>query len=176
MSISSTTVFMPSLLALKGIPGLDSVQCWIGIPFCVMYLIPMIRNFLLFIIIKSEHSFHEGMYIFLGMLGVADIALHTRLVLKMLGIFWFHVTDLFWFPIASKVAYSHITVHRGGHPACRGPGPLSHHPLRCITIFTHHLVTQNQGCGTTQGYHACVCMCAKLLQLCPSQTLWTVAC
>ena len=95
MSISSTTVFMPSLLALKGIPGLDSVQCWIGIPFCVMYLIPMIRNFLLFIIIKSEHSFRKAMYIFLGILGVADIALYTRTVLKMLGIFWFHVTDLF---------------------------------------------------------------------------------
>ena len=95
MSISSTTAFMPSLLAIKGIPGLESVQCRIGIPFCVMYLIPMIRNFLLFIIIKSEHSFHEAMYIFLGMLGVTDIALHTRIVLKMLGIFWFHVTDLF---------------------------------------------------------------------------------
>ena len=95
MSISSTTVFMPSVLALKGIPGLESVQCRIGIPFYVMYLIPMIRNFLLFVIIKSEHSFHEPMYIFLGVLGVADMALHTSIVFKMLRIFWFHVTDLF---------------------------------------------------------------------------------
>ena len=168
MSISNITVFMSSVLTLIGIPGLESVQCWIGTPFCVMYLIPMIRNFLLFIIIKSEHSFHEAMNIFLGMLGVTDIALRTSIVPKMLGIFWFHVTGLFWFLIASKVAYSHITVHRGGHPACHGPGPLSRHPLRHIAIFTHPLVTPNQGCGTTQGYHSCVCMCAKSLQLCPS--------
>ena len=95
MSISNITVFMSSVLTLIGIPGLESVQCWIGTAFCVMYLIPKIRNFLLFIIIKSEHSFHEAMNIFLGMLGVTDIALHTSIVPKMLGIFWFHVTDLF---------------------------------------------------------------------------------
>ena len=95
MSISNITVFVSSVLTLIGIPGLEYVQCWIGTPFCVMYLIPMIRNFLLFIIIKSEHSFHEAINIFLGMLGVTDIALHTSIVPKMLGIFWFHVTDLF---------------------------------------------------------------------------------
>ena len=95
MSISNITVFVSSVLTLIGIPGLEYVQCWIGTPFCVMYLIPMIRNFLLFIIIKSEHSFHEAINIFLGMLGVTDIALHTSIVPKMLEIFWFHVTGLF---------------------------------------------------------------------------------
>ena len=95
MSISNITVFMPSVFTLIGIPGLESVQCWIGIPFCAMYLTAVIGNALLLIIIKSEPSLHEPMYIFLGMLGVTDIALHTSIVPKMLEIFWFHVTGLF---------------------------------------------------------------------------------
>ena len=96
MSISNITVFMPSVLTLIGIPGLESVQCWIGIPFCAMYLMAMIGNSLLLIIIISEHSLHQPMYIFLGMLGVTDIALSTSIVPKMLGIFWFHVTEIYF--------------------------------------------------------------------------------
>ena len=96
MSISNVTIFMPSMLTLIGIPGLESVQCWIGIPFCAMYLIAMIGNFLLLIIIISEHSLHQPMYIFLGMLGVTDIALSTSIVPKMLGIFWCHVTEIYF--------------------------------------------------------------------------------
>ena len=95
MSISNVTIFMPSVLTLIGVPGLESVQCWIGVPFCAMYLIAMIGNFLLLIIIISERSLHQPMYIFLGMLGVTDIALSTSIVPKMLGISWFHVKDLF---------------------------------------------------------------------------------
>ena len=94
MSIYNTTVFMPSEFTLIGIPGLESVQCWVGIPFCAMYLMAMIGNSLLLIIIKSEHSLHQPMYIFLGMLGVTDIALSTSIVPKMLGIFWFHVPEI----------------------------------------------------------------------------------
>lgn len=96
MSISNITVFMPSVLTLIGIPGLESVQCWIGVPFCIMYLIAMIGNSLLLIIIKSEPSLHEPMYIFLGMLGVTDIALLTSVVPKMLGIFWFHIPEIYF--------------------------------------------------------------------------------
>lgn len=96
MSISNITVFMPSMLTFIGIPGLQSVQCWIGIPFCAVYLIAMIGNFLLLIIIKLERSLHEPMYIFLGMLAITDIALGTSVVPKMLGIFWFHVPEIYF--------------------------------------------------------------------------------
>ena len=96
MSIYNTTVFMPSEFTLIGIPGLESVQCWVGIPFCAMYLMAMIGNSLLLIIIKSEHSLHQPMYIFLGMLGVTDIVLLTSIVPKILGIFWFHVPEIYF--------------------------------------------------------------------------------
>uniref|UniRef100_A0A8D2AVW4 Olfactory receptor n=1 Tax=Sciurus vulgaris TaxID=55149 RepID=A0A8D2AVW4_SCIVU len=92
MFLSNVTVFMPPLLTLIGIPGLESVQCWIGIPFCAMYIMAVIGNSLLLFIIKSEPSLHEPMYILIGMLGVTDTVLASSIVPKMLGIFWFHIS------------------------------------------------------------------------------------
>ncbi|KAB1272489.1 Olfactory receptor 52A5 [Camelus dromedarius] len=94
MLIFNGSVFMPSVLTLVGIPGLESVQCWIGIPFCAMYLIAVIGNSLILVIIKYENSLHSPMYIFLAMLGATDIALSTCILPKMLGIFWFHVPEI----------------------------------------------------------------------------------
>ncbi|KAB0340532.1 hypothetical protein FD754_023048 [Muntiacus muntjak] len=88
------SVLMPSVLTLIGIPGLQSVQCWIGIPFCFMFLMAMIGNTLILVIIKYENSLHSPMYIFLAMLGATDIALSTCILPKMLGIFWFHLTEI----------------------------------------------------------------------------------
>ncbi|XP_051005498.1 olfactory receptor 52A5-like [Acomys russatus] len=88
------SVFMPSVLTLVGIPGLESVQCWIGIPFCVMYIIAVIGNSLILVIVKSEKSLHIPMYIFLAILAVTDIALSTCIFPKMLGIFWFHMPQI----------------------------------------------------------------------------------
>ncbi|XP_076970860.1 olfactory receptor 52A4-like [Tamandua tetradactyla] len=96
MFINNSSVFMPSVLTFIGIPGLESVQCWIGIPFCAMYITALIGNSLLLIIIKSERSLHEPMYIFLAMLGATDIAISTSIVPKMLGIFWFHLPEIYF--------------------------------------------------------------------------------
>ncbi|KAL2761287.1 olfactory receptor 52A5, partial [Daubentonia madagascariensis] len=88
------SVFMPSLFTLIGIPGLESVQCWIGIPFCATYLSAVIGNSLILVIIKYENSLHVPMYIFLAMLAATDIALSTCILPKMLGIFWFHLQEI----------------------------------------------------------------------------------
>ena len=145
MSISNLTIFRPSVLTLRGIPGLESVQCWIGIPFCVMYLVAMIGNSLLLIIIISEHSLHQPMYIFLGMLGVTDIALSTSIVPKMLGIFWFHVTEIYFDCCLLQMWLIHTL-------QCTESGILLAmaldryvaicYPLRHVAIFSHKLVTQ----------------------------------
>ncbi|XP_034506078.1 olfactory receptor 52A1-like, partial [Ailuropoda melanoleuca] len=145
MSISNMTVFMPSVLTLIGIPGLESVQCWIGIPFCAMYLTAMIGNSLLLIIIVSERSLHEPMYMFLGMLGVTDIALATTIMPKMLGIFWFHVPEIYFDSCLLQMWLIHtfqciesgilVAMALDRYVAIR-------YPLRHGAIFTHHLVTQ----------------------------------
>ncbi|XP_006885730.1 PREDICTED: olfactory receptor 52A5-like [Elephantulus edwardii] len=90
------SVFMPSILILIGIPGLESVQCWIGIPFSIMYLVAVIGNSFILVIIKCEKSLHKPMYIFLAMLGGTDIALSTCILPKMLGIFWFNLPEIYF--------------------------------------------------------------------------------
>uniref|UniRef100_A0A286XVG1 Olfactory receptor n=1 Tax=Cavia porcellus TaxID=10141 RepID=A0A286XVG1_CAVPO len=142
---SNITVFMPSVLTLTGIPGLESVQCWIGIPFCAMYLIAMIGNALLLLIIRSERSLHQPMYIFLAMLGATDIVLATSIMPKMLGVFWFHLPDINFDCCLFQMWLIHTF-------QCTESGILLAmafdryvaicYPLRYATIFTHQLVTQ----------------------------------
>ncbi|XP_049636361.1 olfactory receptor 52A1-like [Suncus etruscus] len=145
MSISNETAFMPSILTFIGIPGLETVQSWIGIPFFAIYFIGMIGNFLLLIIIKSERSLHEPMYIFLGMLGVTDMALATSIVPKMLGIFWFHVAEIYFVSCLLQMWFIHTF-------QCIESGILVSmaldryvaicYPLRHTSIFTPKLLIQ----------------------------------
>ncbi|XP_008709806.1 olfactory receptor 52A1-like [Ursus maritimus] len=145
MSISNATVFMPSVFTLIGIPGLESVQCLIGIPFCAMYLTAMFGNSMLLIIIKSERSLHEPMYIFLGMLGVTDIALATTIMPKMLGIFWFHVPEIYFDSCLLQMwlIHSFQCIESGILLAMALDRYVAIcYPLRHGSIFTHQLVTQ----------------------------------
>ena len=157
MSISNITVFMPSVFTLIGIPGLESVQCWIGIPFCAMYLTAVIGNALLLIIIKSEPSLHEPMYIFLGMLGVTDIALSTSIVPKMLGIFWFHIPEIYFDSCLLQMWLIHT--FEGFESGFLLAMALDRYvaicyPLRHASIFTPQLVTQIAA-AVTQDCHSC---------------------
>ncbi|XP_058401761.1 olfactory receptor 52A5-like [Diceros bicornis minor] len=137
------TVFTPSVLTLIGVPGLESVQCWIGIPFCAMYIVVLFGNFLLLVIIKIEQSLHEPMYLFLAMLGMTHIALSTCLLPKMLGIFCFHMPNIFFDACLLQMWLIHTF-------QCTESGillamALDHyvaicHPLRHATIFTHQLL------------------------------------
>ncbi|XP_061295784.1 olfactory receptor 52A1-like [Bos javanicus] len=145
MSISNITVFMPSAFMLIGIPGLESVQCWIGIPFCAMHLTAVIGNALLLTIIKSEPSLHEPMYIFLGMLGVTDIALSTSIVPKMLGIFWFHIPEIYFDSCLLQMWLIHtFEAFESGFLLAMALDRCVAicYPLRHASIFTPQLVTQ----------------------------------
>nr|XP_020007238.1 olfactory receptor 52A1-like [Castor canadensis] len=142
---SNMTVFMPSVLTLIGIPGLESVQCWIGIPFCAMYLIGMIGNSFLLFIIKAEHSLHEPMYIFVGMLGATDIALASSIMPKMLGVFWFHIPEIYFDSCLLQMWLIHT--FQGVESGILLAMALDRYvaicyPLRHGTIFTNQLITQ----------------------------------
>ncbi|XP_062951634.1 olfactory receptor 52A1-like [Cynocephalus volans] len=145
MTFSNITVFMPSVLTLIGIPGLEAVQRWIGIPFCAMYLIAMVGNSLFLIIIKSEPSLHEPMYIFLGMLAATDIALASSVIPKMLGVFWFHMPEIYFDSCLLQMCLIHT--FQGIESGILLAMALDRYvaicyPLRHAIIFTHQLVTQ----------------------------------
>ncbi|XP_008569545.1 PREDICTED: olfactory receptor 52A1 [Galeopterus variegatus] len=145
MTFSNITVFMPSVLTLIGIPGLEAVQRWIGIPFCAMYLTAMVGNSLLLTIIKSEPSLHEPMYVFLGMLAATDIALASSIIPKMLGVFWFHVPEIYFDSCLLQMCLIHT--FQGIESGILLAMALDRYvaicyPLRYVTIFTHQLVTQ----------------------------------
>ncbi|XP_069891466.1 olfactory receptor 52A5-like [Dipodomys merriami] len=145
------SVFMPSVLTLIGIPGLESVQCWIGIPFCVMYIIAVIGNSLILFVIKTEESLHIPMYIFLAMLAATDIGLSTCILPKMLGIFWFHSPDVFldacllqmWLIHSFQATESGILLAMALDRYVAICNPLRH-----ATIFSQQLLI-NLGVGVT---------------------------
>ncbi|KAM8821384.1 olfactory receptor 52A1-like [Eudromia elegans] len=86
--------FNPTFFTLIGLPGLEAVQHWLGIPFCAMFAAAILGNGLLLATIHTERSLHQPMYILLAMLAATDMGLCTTIVPKMLGIFWFALGDI----------------------------------------------------------------------------------
>ncbi|XP_036283524.1 olfactory receptor 52A5-like [Pipistrellus kuhlii] len=170
----NSTVFMPSVLTLVGIPGLESVQCWIGIPFCAVYVIALFGNSLILVVIKFERSLHEPMYLLLAMLGATDIALSTCILPKMLGIFWFHLPKIHFDACLLQMWLIHTF-------QCIESGILLAmaldryvaicNPLRHATIFTHQLLTQI-GVGVTLRGVLLVAPCLILIK-CRLKYYWT---
>ncbi|XP_015685281.1 olfactory receptor 52K1-like [Protobothrops mucrosquamatus] len=95
-------LFLPLLLApsnlsgqapsasflLLGLPGLESVQAWLSIPFCFIYAVTLLGNTTLLWVIWTESSLHQPMYLFLSILALTDMAMPTCILPKMLAIFW----------------------------------------------------------------------------------------
>ncbi|XP_027798621.1 olfactory receptor 52A5-like [Marmota flaviventris] len=143
--------FMPSVFTLVGIPGLESVQCWIGIPFCTMYVIAVIGNSLILVIIKKENSLHIPMYIFLAMLAATDMALSTCILPKMLGIFWFHWPEISFDACLLQMGLVHS--FQGTESGVLLAMALDRYvaicnPLRHATVFSQKLLT-HLGVGVT---------------------------
>ncbi|XP_017388271.1 olfactory receptor 52A4-like [Cebus imitator] len=144
LPVTNGTLFMPLILTFIGIPGLESVQCWIGIPLCAMYIIALIGNSLILIIINSEPSLREPMYIFLAMLGATDILLSTSIVPKMLGIFWFHLPEIYFDACLFQMWLIHTFqgIESGALLAMALDRYVAIcYPLRHAMVFTQQLVT-----------------------------------
>uniref|UniRef100_A0A8D1TWC9 Olfactory receptor n=1 Tax=Sus scrofa TaxID=9823 RepID=A0A8D1TWC9_PIG len=84
----------PGSFILMGIPGLEQAHVWIGIPFCIIYVVAVVGNCILLYLIVVERSLHEPMFFFLSMLATTDLILSTAGVPKTLGIFWLGAREI----------------------------------------------------------------------------------
>lgn len=90
MPVNNHTFFEPSVFPLIGIPGLESVLHWIGIPFFLSFVLAIVGNSLLITIIHTERTLHEPMFILLAVLATTDLSLTLCIKIvqsKMLGYF-----------------------------------------------------------------------------------------
>ncbi|XP_039214643.1 olfactory receptor 52D1-like [Crotalus tigris] len=78
----------PTSVLLLGLPGLESVQAWLSIPCCSIYVLSLLGNATLLWVIWTESSLHQPMYLFLSILALTDMAMPTCVLPKMLAIFW----------------------------------------------------------------------------------------
>ncbi|KAM9658640.1 LOW QUALITY PROTEIN: olfactory receptor 52H1 [Trichechus inunguis] len=86
--------YNPGPFILVGIPGLEQFHVWIGIPFCIIYIVAVVGNCILLYLIAVERSLHEPMFFFLSMLAMTDLILSTAGVPKTLSIFWLGAQEI----------------------------------------------------------------------------------
>ncbi|XP_074840467.1 olfactory receptor 51G2-like [Carettochelys insculpta] len=88
------TTFTHAVFLLTGLPGLEDVYLWVGIPFFLIYVILILGNSAILFVIKTDSTLHEPMYIFLSMLAVIDLGLSIATIPTILGVFLFNSREI----------------------------------------------------------------------------------
>ncbi|KAM9300294.1 LOW QUALITY PROTEIN: olfactory receptor 52B2-like [Morus bassanus] len=101
------TSLMPATFILAGIPGMDKLHIWI--PFCSVYLAALLRKRCQIVVIRTEHSLHQPMYLFLPTLAIADLMLLTTTLLKMLALFWFSAGEISFGACLTQMFFLHFS-------------------------------------------------------------------
>ena len=127
------------MFILLGILGLGNYHARLSIPFCHMSITAVLGNEALILVVFSECTLHEPMYVFLSMLAGTNILLSTTTVPKALAIFWFHAGEIALDACITQVFFIHVAfVAESGILMAMA---FDHYvaictPLRYITILT----------------------------------------
>ncbi|ELW71781.1 olfactory receptor 52R1 [Tupaia chinensis] len=166
----------PVSFILLGIPGLENSQFWIAFPFCAMYVVAIVGNIILLHVIRTDHTLHEPMYLFLAMLAVSDLVLSSSTQPKMLAIFWFHAHEIEYHACLTQVFFIHAfsSVESGVLMAMA----LHHYvaicfPLRHSSILTTSVVIRLGAAVLMRGL-LCVspcCFMVSRMPFCPNHVI-----
>uniref|UniRef100_A0A8C6S5S5 G-protein coupled receptors family 1 profile domain-containing protein n=1 Tax=Nannospalax galili TaxID=1026970 RepID=A0A8C6S5S5_NANGA len=136
----TTTTFM-----LTGIPGLEHMHVWIGIPFCSMYVVAVVGNVTILAVVRAERSLHEPMFLFLCMLSVTDLVLSTSTLPRMLCLFWLGAHDISFEACLVQMFFIHsFTAMESGFFLAMAIDRYVAicDPLRHATILTHSRIAK----------------------------------
>jgi olfactory receptor len=130
---------------LMGIPGLEHLHVWIGIPFCSMYAVAVVGNVTILAVVRAERSLHEPMFLFLCMLSVTDLVLSSSTLPRMLCLFWLGAHDIAFDACLAQMFFIHsFTAMESGFFLAMAIDRYVAicDPLRHATILTHSRVVE----------------------------------
>lgn len=140
MGPANKSQLSPSTFWLMGIPGLEHLHVWIGIPFCSMYMVALMGNVTILAVVRAERTLHEPMFLFLCMLSVTDLVLSTSTLPRMLCLFWMAAHDITFDACLAQMFFIHsFTAMESGFFLAMAIDRYVAicDPLRHATILTH---------------------------------------
>uniref|UniRef100_A0A8C4VEC3 Olfactory receptor n=1 Tax=Gopherus evgoodei TaxID=1825980 RepID=A0A8C4VEC3_9SAUR len=107
MSAVNDTKFNSAVFLLTGISGQEDIHLWIAVPFCLIYVISIVGNSGILLIIKTDPSLHEPMYIFLSMLAITDLGISISSMPTILGIYLFNSRKISFSACFAQIFFIH---------------------------------------------------------------------